>query len=134
VTALEPGQFMTQGGPRHAGEVFHEIVTSSRGSRPAVYAHQLVRARVPATTFCRPDLAALRPVAARLSSASVVRDSGREICEAHSPALPQSLGIAPTRFPARTSLRSDNPAAFANPGCARFRRSLTVSGLDPDFR
>jgi pimeloyl-ACP methyl ester carboxylesterase len=71
------------------------------------FAHEML-----ATTVWRPDLAALRPVAARVV-VGVGANSVGEICDRTSTALAAALGIEATRFPGGHIGFVEDPAGFA---------------------
>lgn len=105
-------KFLAQGGLDMPEEVFQEMFGQPREPAQAAderhwFAHEML-----ATTVWRPDLAALRPVAARIV-VGIGADSAGEICERTSTALAAALGIEPTRFPGGHIGFVENPEAFA---------------------
>jgi pimeloyl-ACP methyl ester carboxylesterase len=105
-------KFLAQGGLDMPEEVFQEMFGQPREPAQAAderhwFAHEML-----ATTVWRPDLAALRPSAARIV-VGIGSDSAGEICERTSTALAAALGIEPTRFPGGHIGFVENPEAFA---------------------
>jgi len=105
-------KFLAQGGLDMPEEVFQEMFGQPREPAQAVDEHHWFAHEMLATTVWRPDLAALRPVAARVV-VGIGADSAGEICERTSTALAAALGIEPTRFPGGHIGFVEDPAAFA---------------------
>lgn len=106
-------KFLAQGGLDMPEEVFQEMFGRPREPAQAADEHHWFAHEMLATTVWRPDLVALRPVAARLV-VGIGADSTGEICERTSTALAAALGIEPTRFPGGHIGFVEDPEAFAS--------------------
>jgi len=105
-------KFLAQANVAMPEEVFQQMFGGPREPAQAADEYHWFAHEMRATAGWRPDLAALRPLAARVV-VGIGEHSAGELCDHTSTALAAALGLEPTRFPGGHIGFVEDPAGFA---------------------